>query len=165
MCPARPRLQYLEETGHTLSLEVFSPSLENCCPRTTSSFWLMPLSHLHESEPLHSISGNVEAESCVSQLLLTVESTGLGSAAVVVDSAGQMFFILLLLCSWLESCFLLLPAGAAMYRPLFVLFCSLWNSSSPSRQTHILIGRGEISRECKQVDGKAFSSNAIAQLL
>lgn len=34
----------------------------------------------------------------------------------------------------------------------------------PSWQTHVLIGRGEIFREYK-VDGKAFSSNAIAQLL
>lgn len=35
----------------------------------------------------------------------------------------------------------------------------------PSWQTQVLTGRGDFSRECEYVDGKAFSSNAIAQLL
>lgn len=91
----------------------------------------MPLSHLHESEPLHSISGNVKSW----VLCLTaaphcgVNRAGLCCSGCWFCCSDVLHPLPLLLAQELVS-----PAGerlgAAMYRPHFVLLCFLWNSSS-----------------------------------
>lgn len=94
--------------GHTLILKVFI-SLENCCLQN-HRFLLADSSVVNLS--LSTVSQEMLKLSLMSHSCSSLWSEQ-GWVAAVVVSAVQMFFILLC-SSWLESWFLLVPAGESL---------------------------------------------------